>query len=180
MMRAAFMVAAAIVLAAPIPGVEAQVPQGTPVNATLHPIGDARDSMWIVVLGNGDTLHVITSSAHRENRRAFAERRAFREKAAVLDSLVAPYERTVNACLNVRALDAEMIRLQGEQIADYRRLTTRLERLTNPWMTWEAGVGRDSAGPALMAGIGVKRLRGFVTAHEGRTAWFVGYSGRVF
>lgn len=155
----------------------AQVPQGRqPVNATLIPRGD---STYIVVLGK-DTLHVFPTSMVKLFERSLLELKARREEIAALESLQAPVERVVNACTNARAIDDDVIRLQGQQIADYKALANRLEKLKNPWVTWEAGVGRDSAGPALMAGIGVKSLRVLGTVHDGRNAWFLGYSGRVF
>ena len=164
-------------------GADAQVvPQGQgrqPVNATLIPRGD---STYIVVVG-ADTLHdlhVITTSMIKTTEKAIMELRARRQEVAALESLQQPYERVVNACTNARALDDSVIKLQGEQIADYKDLANRLEKLKNPWVTWQFGAGKDSAGPALLAGIGVKRLRVFGTVHEGRNAWFLGYSGRVF
>lgn len=154
----------------------AQVQQGQPVQVMLVPKGDGT---YMTVLGN-DTLHVITTAMMKENLKAFAERKALREEVAALESLRAPYERVVNACTSARTLDAEVIKLQTEQIRDYKDLANRLERLKNPWLTWEAGLGGNRDGPGVMAGVGVKRLRAWGVVQDVGSAWFLGYSGRVF
>lgn len=168
---------AAIAVATYAVGAHAQVPQGRPtVQATLIPRGD---STYIIVQGT-DTLHVLPTSMMRVMENSIKELRARREEITALESLQAPYERVIKACTDARALDNTIIERQGQQIADYKDLSQRLDRLKNPWVTWEFGAGKDSAGPALMAGLGIKRLRAWGTVHEGRNAWFLGYSGRVF
>jgi len=156
----------------------AQVPQGRSAitNATLTPRGD---SGWTVVVGR-DTLLVLSVSENKLLQSAVAQLHATQDEVVALQSLKAPYERVVAACTNARTLDAEVIKLQRDQIDDYSDLAHRLEKLKNPWMTWEAGVGRDSAGPAFVAGVGLKRLRAWTSLQDGRTGWFLGYSGRVF
>jgi hypothetical protein len=158
-------------------GAGAQIPQGrAPVNATLIP---RTDSTYIVVLGS-DTLHVLPTSMVKVMTSSVKELHARRQEIQALESLQAPYERVVKACTDARTLDDTIIRMQGQQIADYKELSERLEKLKNPWMTWEFGFGKDSAGPALVGGIGLKRLRAWATVHEGRNGLFLGYSGRVF
>jgi hypothetical protein len=154
---------------------------GQPFNARVVPVGAPGDSTWVINLPNGDVLHVITTAAMQAASIAFSERVALREKVAVYPPLIAAHERALDACTNARTLDAQFMQLQKEQIADYDTLATELKRLANPWVSWEAGIGRMRGDVAAVAGIGVKRVRGWLAvADDRRPSWFLGYSGSVF
>jgi hypothetical protein len=138
----------------------------------------AADGYEVVI--DGDTMRAITTNTMQVLLKQASDLKALQNDLDIAQSILPSYDRTVKACMSAHAIDADVIRLQGEQIDDYKSLAKRLETIQNPWLTWQAGVGRDAVGPAVVAGLGLKQLRGWITAQDGRTAWFLGWGGRVF
>jgi hypothetical protein len=179
MITAAKVASGFLLVAAPWIGVEAQEQQARdPVTATVTFAPRGLNGYTVTL--NGKAFRVLSDEEYRIMSSGLEELRIARQEIAALESLKTPYDTFVQVCTDARTLDAEVIKLQSEQIKEYKDLTKRLDRLKNPMVTWEAGVGRGDLGPAAIAGVGIWRIRGWLQAHENGTGWFLGYGGRVF
>jgi len=136
-----------------------------------------------VVRIRNDTLIAITQDAARKSLNLEVELRAAKQETGAKDSLIAAYERTAkwydSTLVRQRTLIAELDSLYR----GYRDLASGYKRLRGePWLTFDGGLGETGTDhkPAVLAGLGIRRVRIWGFLQEANAGGFVGVSLRLF
>jgi hypothetical protein len=131
----------------------------------------------------GDTLLAITQDMLRKNLMLETQVTAAKREASVKDSLIATYELTAKWYDSTLVRQRILIAQLDSLYRGYRDLASGYKRLSGePWLTFDGGLGetgRDHK-PAVLAGLGIRRVRVWGFLQEANAGGFVGVSLRLF
>jgi hypothetical protein len=136
-----------------------------------------------VVRIRNDTLIAITQDAARKSLTLEAELRAAKQEAGAKDSLIGTYELAAKWYDSTLVRQRTLIAQLDSLYLGYRDLASGYKRLGGePWLTFDGGLGetgRDHK-PAVLAGLGIRRVRIWGFLQEANAGGFVGVSLRLF
>lgn len=129
------------------------------------------------------TMLAITEDEARRSLTCNAELRGALVESSAKDSLITAYGRAAawsdTTVSRQRTLIAELDSLYR----GYRTLAAGYKRLSGePWLTFEGGLGATGSGhkPAILAGLGIRRVRVWGFLQEANAGGAVGVSLRLF
>lgn len=137
---------------------------------------------YTVVIGN-DTMLAITRDQVRHAQGCDAELRGALAEAQAKDSLIASLERAASWSDSTVRRQLRLIAQLDSLYRGYQNLAMGYKHLSGePWLTFEGGLGatgRDHK-PALIAGVGIRRVRVWGFLQEANAGGAVGVSLRLF
>jgi hypothetical protein len=136
-----------------------------------------------VVRIRGDTMLAITQDMARRMLLLETEVTAAKREATVKDSLIATYELTAKWYDSTVARQRTLIAQLDSLYRGYRDLASGYKRLSGePWLTFDGGLGETGGDhrPAVLAGVGIRRVRIWGFLQERNAGGFVGVSLRLF
>jgi hypothetical protein len=142
-----------------MPRAHAQQPEATV-------LGRLANGSYVVVIG-ADTLLAITRTTADSSLKAMVDLEAAREEIEQKDTL---YARTQNT------LQDSLATLNREIADKYKQLSD------DPWLSFQAGLGAtgEDRNPAVMVGVGIKRVRVWGFFQEDNAGALLGVNLTVF
>jgi len=139
------------------------------------------DGSSLVKIGN-KTMLAITVEMARESLKLKSDLLAAQKEKVLKDSLMAKYD-VVKAWYDTTLSQHKQYIAELEKVLDgYKGLVRDYKKLKEPWFTFEGGLGAsgDDKNPAVMMGLGIRRIRAWGFLQERNSGILVGTSFRLF
>ncbi len=139
------------------------------------------DGSSLVKIGN-KTMLAITVEMARESLKLKSDLLAAQKQIVLKDSLLTKYD-VVKAWYDTTLSQQKQYIAELEKVLDgYKGLLRDYKKLKEPWLTFDGGLGAtgDDKSPAVMMGIGIRRIRAWGFMQERNSGILVGTTFRLF
>jgi hypothetical protein len=139
------------------------------------------DGSSLVKIGN-KTMLAITVEMARESLKLKSDLLAAQKQIVLKDSLLSKYD-VVKAWYDTTLSQQKQYIAELEKVLDgYKGLLRDYKKLKEPWLTFDAALGAtgDDKNPAVMMGLGIRRIRAWGFMQERNSGILVGTTFRLF